>query len=205
MIKTVNLSSGVNKTDFDPDGNDPYFFTTNEYVWIKNLSADTVYVSLSEDCGKGADGTASIASGGSGMIVLDSRNAFYAVGSGDVEIHTSDVSTCPFKLPQNGGDSTGGSTAQLVKSGTIPRDENNGAVNIGMGDVTGHYIIDLECVGIPEKGLYIATLMAGANAWFKMITGDITYSKIEMPYPDAFTIYANDSSDLTYKIYKLPY
>lgn len=103
MIKTLKIS-GVTKIDFDPDEKSPYFYTSNEYVWIKNLSADTVYVSLSEDCGNGVDGTAAIAPYDAYMLILDSRNAFYAAGSGSIEVHTSDISTCPFKLSQKGGD-----------------------------------------------------------------------------------------------------
>ena len=114
MIKTIDLSSGTRKIDFDPDEKSPYFYTSNEYVWIKNLSADTVYVSLSEDCGNGVDGTAAIAPYDAYMLILDSRNAFYAAGSGSIEVHTSDISTCPFKLSQKGGDiSAEGDSVQL--------------------------------------------------------------------------------------------
>ncbi|MBQ8568439.1 MAG: hypothetical protein IJ446_04400 [Oscillospiraceae bacterium] len=114
MIKTIALSSGINKVDFDPDEKSPYFYTSNEYVWIKNLSADTVYVSLSEDCGNSVDGTAAIAPYDAYMLILDSRNAFYAAGSGSIEVHTSDISTCPFKISQKGGDvSAEGSVVQL--------------------------------------------------------------------------------------------
>lgn len=114
MIKTIALSSGINKVDFDPDEKSPYFYTSNEYVWIKNLSADTVYVSLSEDCGNGVDGTAAIAPYDAYMLILDSRNAFYAAGSGSIEVHTSDISTCPFKISQKGGDiSAEGDSVQL--------------------------------------------------------------------------------------------
>ncbi|MBQ7782404.1 MAG: hypothetical protein IJ368_00380 [Oscillospiraceae bacterium] len=96
-------------------------------------------------------------------------------------------------------------TSTLVSTDTIPRDENKGAVTVSMGNITGNYIIDLECAGIPEKALYIATLMGGANAWHKILTGDNTYCKMDMPYPNAFTIYASDAADIVYKIYKLPF
>ena len=114
MIKTIDLSSGTRKIDFDPDEKSPYFYTSNEYVWVKNLSADTVYVSLSEDCGNSVDGTAAIAPYDAYMLILDSRNAFYAAGSGSIEVHTSDISTCPFKTSQKGGDvSSEGDSVQL--------------------------------------------------------------------------------------------
>ena len=68
----------------------PYFYKSEKYAWIKNRSSDEMYAS--------SDGThfISIPAGLSVRIELKSGNKIFITGSGDAEIHTSDVSFCPF-------------------------------------------------------------------------------------------------------------
>ena len=102
-IRTVT-ASGVTEVNFNSDGTKPYFYSSEKYCWIKNLSDADMYASLDSACTAGAAGTALISAGECVLIELSPANKVYVSGSGNAEIHTRDSAECPFKKPQKGGD-----------------------------------------------------------------------------------------------------
>lgn len=102
-IRTVTVS-GVTAVYFDPNSTNPYFYASEKYCWVKNNSSAAMYVSLDSTCTAGADGTALIAAGETGMIQLSPANTIYISGSGSAEIRTADVAVCPFKNGGKGGE-----------------------------------------------------------------------------------------------------
>ena len=102
-IRTVT-ASGVTEVNFNSDGTKPYFYSSEKYCWIKNLSDADMYASLDSACTAGAAGTALISAGECVLIELSPANKVYISGSGNAEIHTRDSAECPFKKPQKGGD-----------------------------------------------------------------------------------------------------
>lgn len=102
-IKTITVS-GVTAVYFDPNSTNPYFYASEKYCWVKNNSSAAMYVSLDSTCTAGADGTALIAAGETGLIQLSPANTIYISGSGSAEIRTTDVAVCPFKNGGKGGE-----------------------------------------------------------------------------------------------------
>lgn len=102
-IRTVTVS-GVTAVYFDPNSTNPYFYASEKFCWVKNNSSAAMYVSLNESCTAGADGTALIAAGETGLIQLSPANTIYISGSGSAEIRTTDVAVCPFKNGGKGGE-----------------------------------------------------------------------------------------------------
>ena len=101
MIKTISINGSEELTL----SSEPYFYKSDKYAWIKNKSSDDIFAS--------ADNShfISIPAGLSGRIEILRGNKIFVTGSGDIEIHTSDVSVCPFRSIGTGGD--GGSAAVL--------------------------------------------------------------------------------------------
>lgn len=102
-IRTVTVS-GVTAVYFDPNSTNPYFYASEKYCWVKNNSTAAMYVSLDSTCTAGADGTALIAAGETGLIQLSPANTIYISGSGSAEIRTTDVAVCPFNAGGKGGE-----------------------------------------------------------------------------------------------------
>ena len=102
-IRTVT-ASGVTEVNFNSDGTKPYFYSSEKYCWIKNLSDADMYASLDSACTAGAAGTALISAGECVLIEISPANKVYISGSGNAEIHTRDSAECPFKKTQKGGD-----------------------------------------------------------------------------------------------------
>ena len=69
---------------------EPYFYKSEKYAWIKNRSSDEMSASADNE------NFISIPAGLSGRIEILHGNKIFITGSGDAEIHTSDVSFCPF-------------------------------------------------------------------------------------------------------------
>lgn len=90
----------------------------------------------------------------------------------------------------------------------------NLAINLSDEDVyetikvpsTGMYLVVFEFNGIPEIGAYLLGY-AGNNIYLLKLIGDENYSKMitSTSTRGSVEIYANDSSALTYKWYKLPF
>ena len=102
MIKTVTVS-GITAVDFDPLKKTPFLYLSDKFVWTKNKSDSVIYVSADENVVPGAEGTAEIPAGGITLICMPPLNLLYYSGSGDIEIHTSEVAVCPFECGSSGG------------------------------------------------------------------------------------------------------
>lgn len=88
MIKTVELSGDMN------------LMFTDRFIWVRNLSDSTVTVSMSGE---------SVDIPGGHASRFDREASDYdkltVSGSGTVEIHTTDIPQCPFRIM---GDASGG-------------------------------------------------------------------------------------------------
>ena len=102
-IRTVTVS-GVTAVNFNPDSDNPLFYTDERFCWIRNNSEAVMYASLNEYCVAGAFGTIAIPAGEAGMIALTPANMVYVSGSGSAEVRTQDFPDCPFKKKTKGGD-----------------------------------------------------------------------------------------------------
>lgn len=102
-IRTVTVS-GVTAVNFNPDSDNPLFYTDERFCWIRNNSEAVMYASLDEYCVAGAFGTIAIPAGEAGMIALTPVNVVYVSGSGSAEVRTQDFPDCPFKKKAKGGD-----------------------------------------------------------------------------------------------------
>lgn len=120
-IRTVTVS-GVTAVYFDPNSTNPYFYASEKYCWVKNNSSAAMYASLNESCTAGADGTALIAAGETGLIQLSPANTIYISGSGSAEIRTTDVAVCPFKISAKGGDLI---TKTITENGTYSASDDS--------------------------------------------------------------------------------
>ena len=120
-IRTITVS-GVTAVYFDPNSTNPYFYASEKYCWVKNNSSAAMYVSLNESCTAGADGTALIAAGETGLIQLSPANTIYISGSGSAEIRTTDVAVCPFKISAKGGDLI---TKTITENGTYSASDDS--------------------------------------------------------------------------------
>lgn len=120
-IRTVT-ASGVTEVNFNSDGTKPYFYSSEKYCWIKNLSDADMYASLDSACTAGAAGTVLISAGECVLIELSPANKVYISGSGNAEIHTRDSAECPFKKTQKGGEKLlrylGATTTELADGAT---------------------------------------------------------------------------------------
>ena len=103
MLKTV-LLSGTADVDFTAN---PYYFSEDKFIWINNKSDSAVYASADSSCTPGADGTAEIASGSSGMLTMPKSGVLWCSGSGEIEIRSGDTAACPFELGGGGGGTSG--------------------------------------------------------------------------------------------------
>ena len=101
-IRTVTVS-GVTAVNFNPDGNNPLFYTDERFCWVRNLSEAIMYASLDSGCVAGAAGTITIPAGEAGMLELTPDNAVYINGTGSAEVRTQDFPECPFKKQAKGG------------------------------------------------------------------------------------------------------
>jgi hypothetical protein len=101
-IRTVTIS-GVTAVNFNPDSDNPLFYTDERFCWIRNNSKAIMYASLDEYCVAGAFGTIAIPAGEAGMIALTPANVVYVSGSGSAEVRTQDFPDCPFKKQAKGG------------------------------------------------------------------------------------------------------
>lgn len=102
-IRTMTIS-GVTEVNFDPQGNNPLFYTSERFVWVKNLSEDDMFISSNSSCTANADGTAYIPAGEAASYNIPSSNKIYISGTGKAEIRTSEIPDCPFKTQAGGGD-----------------------------------------------------------------------------------------------------
>lgn len=102
-IRTMTIS-GVTEVNFDPQGNNPLFYTSERFVWVKNLSEDDMFISSNSSCTANSDGTAYIPAGEAASYNIPSSNKIYISGTGKAEIRTSEIPDCPFKTQAGGGD-----------------------------------------------------------------------------------------------------
>lgn len=101
-IRTVTVS-GVTAVNFNPDSDNPLFYTDERFCWVRNYSETDMHASLDENCTTGAAGTITIPAGEAGMLELTPDNAVYINGTGSAEVRTQDFPDCPFKKQAKGG------------------------------------------------------------------------------------------------------
>lgn len=106
-IQTVTVED-LTKVDFNSDRNNPYFYASEKYAWVRNKSGAVMYASRSEDVGAGVLGSAEIPAGGFVRLELDGTNVIYLSGSGDAEIQTTNTAVSPFKRAAKGGGNSDG-------------------------------------------------------------------------------------------------
>ena len=106
MIKTVTLS-GITAVDLDPDKNNPTFYLSEIFTFVKNKTDSTVYVSADPSCIPYADGTVEIPSGGSYRFNTPVGNIIYIFGDGDIELTTSKFADNPYQATGGGGGGSG--------------------------------------------------------------------------------------------------
>lgn len=128
-IKTITVS-GVTEVDFDPLGNNPLFYASERFAWVKNFSDGDMYISSNSSCTANADGTAYIPKGEAAMYNIPASNKLYISGTGKAEIRTSDIPDCPFKKDAKGGDeelfsyADGNSGMIFIMNSYVPEIEN---------------------------------------------------------------------------------
>ena len=105
-IRTVTISD-ITAVDFDPDKENPYFYLSEKYIWVRNKSSAEIYVSAKEEPSPGDYGTLEILSGACALFGMPENNIIYFSGDGDAEIYTSNVAACPFEGGSSGGGSGG--------------------------------------------------------------------------------------------------
>jgi len=105
-IRTVTISD-ITAVDFDPDKENPYFYLSEKYVWVRNKSSAEIYVSAKEEPSPGDYGTLEILSGACALFGMPENNIIYFSGDGEAEIYTSNVAACPFEGGSSGGGSGG--------------------------------------------------------------------------------------------------
>lgn len=105
------------------------------WVWVRNDTSATVYISQTEDVGEGVAGTAAIPAGGAARLAL-TGDSFYAIGTGAVQIVAANYTDCPFKsAPGNGGGVTLTRFATLTKATSSDNSTQSMTVDLPAGTV----------------------------------------------------------------------
>lgn len=86
------------------------------WVWVRNDSSETMYMSRSSTVSSGANGSISIPTGGMARLLV-SGNTFYVNGNGVVLVYALDTDSCPFRdAPTTSGGGVGGDYYTKVQS-----------------------------------------------------------------------------------------
>lgn len=105
------------------------------WVWVRNDTSATVYISQTEDIGEGVADTVAILAGGAARLTL-TGDSFYALGTGSIQISAQNYADCPFKAaPGNGGGVTLTRFATLTRATTSDAATQSMTVDLPAGTV----------------------------------------------------------------------
>lgn len=108
MVKTIEYSAGITTVDFSEAH--PYG-ASNRYYAVRNYGDSDIYISASDTCAEGFDGTKRVPAGECRGIDMQGLNVLYisAQGAGTAEIDTAaGISALGFNGGSKGGGSSGG-------------------------------------------------------------------------------------------------
>ena len=116
-IRTVTISD-ITAVDFDPDKENPYFYLSEKYVWVRNKSPAEIYVSANAEPVPESFGTGKVPAGGCVRFEIPETNILYFLGNGKAEVRTGNVPTVPvvFTGPSGGGQAALG-TKDITENG----------------------------------------------------------------------------------------
>ena len=175
MIKTITFGSFTAYVLSD----EPYFYKSEKYVWIRNKSDADIFIS------NNSTDFLELPAGYAGRLDVPPGNTIYFDGSGDAEIYTSDVSSCPWKIGSAGGSGGGGSAVLGVKNITA-----NGTYHAENDSLDGYDTVNVNIELADTSGLRPAELGD------KNITGNGIYRASDDSFDGYHTVNVNVSSDL---------
>lgn len=174
MVKTIEYSAGVTPVDFSQAH--PYG-TSNRYYAVRNYGDSDIFISASESCAEGVDGSKRVPAGECRGIDMQGLNVLFisAQGAGTAEIDTAaGISALGF----NGGSKGGGSSGGVVTASGNP---------VQLGGLQG---------GVPFNRVEVSgkNLLLGIVNLYPTTNGNLVANS------NAISVYAKCNPNTTYTI-----